>query len=172
MEIGSYLGINVKSTIISDIQQEYKKVNDQFGKRCMEAIIQKAGLSFYVEVNCEVKGMRDLPQLFSNSIETSEVVLTGEIKSSTMLMTERKASIGAANLLRLLRSSNNSIKSITKFCLPNMQSDKCITKIDVTWENYLFNLNSRYQSIPLGIQSITQVLHQQNEKLPTTVSRT
>ena len=88
-----------------------------------------------------------------------------------MLMTERKASIGAANLLRLLRSSSSSSKTIT-LCFPNMQNDECIVKIDVTWENYLFNLNlTRYQNIPLGIQSIMEVLHQQNEKLPTTVSR-
>lgn len=101
------------------------------------------GLSFYVEANREVNKMRDVPQLCSNSVEGSDIilytnsekeaiVLTGEIKSSPMLFAERKASIGAANLLRLLCSSNSSIKSITTFRFPNMESKECIVKIEVT----------------------------------------
>ena len=176
------MGINATDAI-SDIQHEYKKVNHQFGKKCMEAIIEKLGLSFYVEANCEVKGMRDLPQLCSNSIERSDIivytdsgkkhiVLTGEIKSSPMLWTERKASIGAANLLRLLRSSNSNINSITTFAFPNMQSNECIIKIEMTWHDYKFKSKlTRYTTIPEGIDSIFEVMGQQNEEIPRVVSR-
>ena len=129
MDIASYLSIDAESTI-SDIQQEYRYLNDHFAKRCMEAIIQRERLPFYVEANCEVNKMRDLPELCSSSAERSDiivytdsekkrVVLTGEIKSSTMLMTERKASIGAANLLRLLRSSNSKYQNYNNILFPH-----------------------------------------------------
>ena len=183
-EIAAYLHIDAESTI-SVIKQEYNNVNDQFAKRCMEAIIQKARLSsYYVEANCEVTGMRDLPQLCSSSIERpdiivytnlskQQIVLIGEIKSSPyMLYTERKASIGAANLLRLLRSSNYNIKSITTFALPNLQSKECIVEIKITWEDYKFISElTRHRTIPSGIDRIIAVMKQQHENLPALVSK-
>ena len=85
VDIASYLSIDVESTI-SDIQQEYQYLNDYFAKRCMEAIIQRERLPFYVEANCEVNKMRDLPELCSSSAERSDIIVytdSEKKKSST-----------------------------------------------------------------------------------------
>ena len=74
VDIASYLSIDAESTI-SDIQQEYRYLNDHFAKRCMEAIIQRERLPFYVEANCEVNKMRDLPELCSSSAERSDIIV-------------------------------------------------------------------------------------------------
>ena len=85
-DIASYLGINATDAI-SDIQHEYKKVNHQFGKKCMEAIIEKFGLSFYAEANCEVKGMRDLPHMYYNSIERSDIIVYTDSEKTNIVLT-------------------------------------------------------------------------------------
>ena len=66
------------------------------------------------------------------------MLLTVEVKSSPMLWTERKAILGAANMVHLLCNISDSVQKFTSFAFPNIDDSHCIAEIQVTWENFMF----------------------------------
>ncbi len=96
-----------------------------------------------------------------------KVILTVEVRSSRMLWTERKATYGATDLLRLLRFSQSSINEVTTFCFPNNDEPSCIIEIKVEWKNFMFETYlKRYKVISEGVERLTAVVLDQNRKFP------
>ena len=78
-----------------------------------------------------------------------KVICTAEVRSSPMVVSERKATIGAAYLLRLLRYTDQDIKTITTFALPNMEEKQCVVQITLEWRDFRFVSNvKRHLNMP------------------------
>ena len=97
-----------------------QNINDHVAKECMSAICDSVDANFVVESNMQIEGMGLLSDLCSKSnqrpdiiVYTSasktKVVMFAEVRSSPMVYMERKATIGAANLLRLLRCTDDKV---------------------------------------------------------------
>ena len=97
--------------------------------------------------NCEVPELKNFHPMASSVKQRpdtavyfkEEVGFSCDIYSSPVLWTERKATIGEADLLRLQRwKGYTDINSITTFTFPNMQSTSFLTEITVTWKDFKF----------------------------------
>ena len=97
--------------------------------------------------------------VYSNGV----VGFLSETCSSSMHWTERKATIGAAELLRLQRLKGYvDIDSITTFVFPNMQHAACLTEITVTWKNFCFvNKLTRHADMASGLARLQAVVNAQ-----------
>ena len=107
----------------------HQRINELVAKDCMMAICNTSDSNFIVVANALIEDVVYLPGLCSKAHERPDiivysdgykrkVIVTGEVRSSPMLWTERKAIRGAANLLRLLRCSNSSLQTITNLLSP------------------------------------------------------
>ena len=123
--------------INDDKYEGHERINELVAKDCMTAMCNNNDPNFIVVADALVEDMACLPELCSKAHERPDiivysdgckrkVVVTGEVRSSPMLWTERKAILGAANLLRLLRCSNSSLQTIT---FPNLTEKQCIVEI-------------------------------------------
>jgi hypothetical protein len=73
-------------------------------------------------------------------MDSKEIVVgftaLAEVRSSPMVFTERKAILGAADMLRLLQCSDPSKLQVTTFALPNTEEPHCLIEIEVSWKNF------------------------------------
>ena len=89
---------------------------------CVKAIAERCGVKVNTRRNREVQLTSKLPPLVTSTHERADVlvynkedtkvVLLVEVNSSPMLYTERKAVLGAADMLRLLRHTDKKL-----FCI-------------------------------------------------------
>ena len=85
-------------------------------------------------LSTEIEVLKQLPALSAASKERPD------LKSSPKLWNERKAILGAANMVHLLRNTSYSVQKFTSFAfpMPNIDDSHCIAEIQVTWENLMF----------------------------------
>jgi hypothetical protein len=176
------VGLNFDA-LIEELQQKgTTHVNDQVGKACIQALCDTVNTLFVVEADEEIKGVKEFPILSASTRERADIVvyadeskkkvlLTLEIRSSPMLWAERKATLGAANLLRLLRCSTEDtipIQKMTTFALPTMDLKQCIVEIQVTWTTNLKFLTklTRHTDLMVGIEKIREIIKEHAEHLP------
>jgi len=124
-DIVHLVNLNPKS-LEARLQGQSKQINDKFAGEFMRAVCSRVDPNFYVEVNVEIELLKQLPALSASSKERHDIVvyadgskwnvlLTVEVRSSPMLWTERKAILGAANMVRLLRNTSDSVQKFTSF---------------------------------------------------------
>lgn len=119
--------------------------SDELAERCMKAIADRCGVKVKTRRNREVKLTSELPPLVISTHERadvlvynedgSKVALLIEVNSSPMLFTERKAVLGAADMIRFHRISSIMFSGFTSFVFPKIGSRQCVP--DHTLE-YLF----------------------------------
>ena len=127
-----------------------------------------------VRSNIEIKGMSRLTPIHNISSsqrpdiivyedsKEEKVICTAEVRSSPMVVLERKATIGAAYLLRLLRYTDQDIKTITTFALPNMEEKQCVVQITLEWRDFQFVSNvKRHLNIVDACHAIKCVIQDQ-----------
>ena len=100
-----------------------------------------------IDVDKSVRGMSALPVLATAALKRADVnVYTGdraklllqvEVHSSPIRETVCKAIYGAADLLRLLRYTNESFQRVTVLVFPKMCEETCVGKITLGFEDSL-----------------------------------
>ena len=124
-DIVHLVNLNPKS-LEARLQGQSKQINDKFAGEFKRAVCSTVDPNFYVEVNVEIELLKQLPALSASSKERHDIVvyadgskrnvlLTVEVRSSPMLWTERKAILGAANMVCLLRNTSDSVQKFTSF---------------------------------------------------------
>lgn len=136
----------LKSEIIKE-RGSVNHLSDIAGK-CVKEIIREYP-NAVIEIDTEIAGVSQLSEIHASSHQRPDVtvyedsfkkkvLLIFDIQSSLMEFTEQKAVLGAANLIRLLRSSKEDFNTATVFTLPNLSEKSCIVEINVRWEKYQF----------------------------------
>ena len=107
-----------------------------------------------IDVDKSVQGMSALPVLETASLKRADVnvydinrtklVLQIEVHSSPIRDTVCKAIYGAADLLRLLRYTDENIESITVLVFPKMEECACVGKITVHFDSLHFKFNVKW----------------------------
>ena len=129
------------------IKNNHSRVDDEITTACVQCICDSIKKEWLAKANCEVPELKNLHPMASSVKQRpdtdvyfkEEVGFPCETCSSPMLWTKRKATIGAADLLRLQRWKRcTDINSITTFAFPNMQSTCFLTEITVTWKDLIF----------------------------------
>ena len=144
--------------------------NERITTDCVQSLL---GLQrgWHAKANCEVADFKNLSQMVCSETQRPDTAVycgdvvgfTAETCSSPMLRTERKTTIGAAELLRLQRwKGRTDIDCITSFAFPNMQTPACLTEITVTWTNFrFFTKVTRYPDLQGGVERLRTVIHSQ-----------
>ncbi len=100
--------------------------------------------------------------------EDTKVVLLVEVNSSPMLYTERKAVLGAADMLRLLRHTDKNFSVFTSFVFPKKECPQCVIKVTVKWQNLRFRYAlQRLQDRQQAVGEVQAVLIHQMSAVPT-----
>ena len=88
-----------------------------------------------------------------------------EVNSSHMLFTERKAVLGAADMIRFLRNSNIMFSGFTIFVFPKIGSRQCVT---VKWQErrFVYSLQ-RLPDMQEALYAVQDVLKCQMSAVPT-----
>ena len=107
----------------------------------MAAICESFDPNFIVEPNRELEGIRRLPDLWAKSKERPDIIVLywwnqnqgcgggrGQIISYG-LHGEKSYTFGAANLLRLLRCTDDKVQEIITFYFPNVEEKQCIVEL-------------------------------------------
>ena len=94
----------------------------------MKAIADQCGVKINTRRNREVNLTSELPPLVVSLHEradvlvynedSSKLLLLIEVNSSPMIFTERKAVLGAADMIRFLRNSDKRFSEFTSFVFP------------------------------------------------------
>ena len=133
------------------VQPKYVKshASDKLAQECVEAIFPGLRVCKEEEV-VSPTGVKisALPAIVSSTHERAGVLLYSkdgkklltfiEVQSSPMLYTERKTILGAANVIRFLRSTDLDFTEFTAFAFPNKSQKQCVIKITVVWEQLKF----------------------------------
>ena len=121
VEIASSLRLEPE-ILIPKLRKEGTNVSDHIAAHCMTAICESVDPSYIVESNKELEGMHhfDLPELWAKSKERPDIIVytncngnktniavVAKVRSPPMIHMERKATFGAACLLRLLCCLNH-----------------------------------------------------------------
>ncbi len=124
-----------------------------------------------IETNREIKFVKLLPHMYASATQRPDVVvLSGndkvitfiEVQSSPMLNTERKAILVAKDFLRVLRSVDPSITTVSVFCFPKCGTKQCIIEIRVRWENlHIYTHLKRFRDIQTGLDRLASVILEQ-----------
>ena len=121
----------------------------------MERALQKKfpAYKLKISVNTAVPGMSALPVLETAPVKRSDVnvyveldgpkkpkklALQIEVHSSPIRNTVSKAIYGAADILRLLRYTDEAFNSVTVFVFPKKEEPTCVGKITVSYETLRF----------------------------------
>ena len=152
--------------------------SEELAKRCMKAIADRCGVKVKTRRNREVKLTSELPPLVISTHERadvlvynedgSKVALLIEVNSSHMLFTERKAVLGAADMIRFLRNSNIMFSGFTSFVFPKIGSRQCIIKVTVKWQELRFVYSlQRLPDMQEALDAVQDVLKCQMSAVPT-----
>ena len=79
--------------------------------------------------------------------QRKKLLLLIEVQSSSMVYSERKAVIGAANVLRFLRNSDSSFEEFNSFVFPKKGEKQSVMKVTVTWMNFHFQYNLKRDQV-------------------------
>ena len=122
------------STLKAKLEKEgHGQFNDHIiARECIEVICNEINPNLIVKANVEIHNLQLLPTMTSTSRQRPDIVVymdstetvvgfRAEVCSSPMLYTERKAILGAADLLRLQRCTDPSKLQVTTFALPNTE---------------------------------------------------
>ena len=122
--------------------------NEELAERCMKAIADQCGVKINTRRNREVNLTSKLPPLVVSLHEradvlvynedSSKLLLLIEVNSSPMIFTERKAVLGAADMIRFLRNSDKKFSEFTSFVFPKVGHPQCIIKVTVKWRDLRF----------------------------------
>lgn len=150
------------------------QINDHLAKKCVQKIIEPLN-GWIAEANVEVPGLNKLASLGLSTKQRPDVVVCNEERtkvsfiaevqsSSLMLYTER---IAAADLLRILKYSDEKIIDITTFAFPNAEEKHCLVEIKVTWDKLKFNIQmTRYIDLDEGVERLKNVIRFQCRSVP------
>ena len=167
-EIAEYCKVSWQSNIDDRNNAKRKQLNDEITTACVRSIGVLINPNWQAKANCEVAAFKKLQPMICSERQRpdtavyygNEVGFTSETCSSPMLWTERKATLGAADLLRLQRwKGYTDINSITTFAFPNMQESSCLTEITVTWKSFRFYTKlTRHSNMVEGLKRLEAVL--------------
>lgn len=152
--------------------------NEELAEKCVKAIAEQCGVKVNTRRNREVKLTSELPPLVTSTHQRADilvynkddtkVVLLIEVHSSPMLYTERKAVLGAADMLRFLRNSDKNFSEFTSFVFPKKECPQCVIKITVKWHKLRFVYSlQRLQGIQDALAAVQDVLKFQISAVPT-----
>ena len=163
-DVADFLGITVPKL------KDVRKLNQTLGTQVIEKLCQE-NRDLKVRAG-EIAGLHNFAALCSTSKLQVDIlvylnvllVLFVEIQSSPMDITERKAAIVGANVLRAIRAKTTDITEVSAFALPNTQGDAgaCILKVRVEWANFLFMTTlTRFKNVKDGVVALTTALREQ-----------
>lgn len=169
-DVAKYLGLEDYD------MSDKKQFNNKLGKEVIQKLCEQVNPGLECLGEKEVVGLRNFSELCSTSRLYVDVlvyfkellVLVVEIQSSPMSITETKAAIDGANVLRSVRSRDKDITKVTVFAIPNVQGDPgaCILEIQVEWNHFKFMTTlKRYETIPGGVDAIKTHLRGQRYKM-------
>ena len=152
--------------------------HEDVAERCVKAIAEQCGVKVNTRRNREVQLTSKLPPLVTSTHERADVlvynkedtkvVLLVEVNSSPMLYTERKAVLGAADMLRLLRHTDKNFSVFTSFVFPKKECPQCVIKVTVKWQNLRFRYAlQRLQDRQQAVGEVQAVLIHQMSAVPT-----
>ena len=113
-------------------------INEEIAAACIKKYFKRRNLKIFVDR--EVPGMSNLSALCASSKQRIDIVAHEDKRfvfaavvqsSSTMKETEIKATLGAVDLIRLLRLTDDKFDTVEVFALPNETGNSCIVKIKV-----------------------------------------
>ena len=167
-DLGSHLEIPASF----DQALSMQKQNEQLATRCVEAACNNR--KFYIENDKEVmnvKGLKtsSLSSLVASSHEGADVIVYGEwhkkllllieVQSSSIVFSERKAVLGAANPLHFLRNSDNNFDEFNSFVFPKKGERQSVMKVTVTWKNFHFQyFLKRLPTLDVAVNKIKSVI--------------
>ncbi len=177
-EIAKHLKVNYEDEL-REFMQDGMQSNDHIASKCITEIanMRLGKGKFEVLTNREVKLLQYLPHLYASSKQRPGVVLytkdkkklilSIEVQSSQMKEAERKATLGAKDLIRFLRFEDPSFTGLSVFCFPNCQGKQCIVEIKAVWKDfYIYTTLTRYHNIAEGIKRLGDVILEQRDKNP------
>ena len=158
--------------------RSFKGGHEDVAERCVKAIAEQCGVKVNTRRNREVQLTSKLPPLVTSTHERADVlvynkedtkvVLLVEVNSSPMLYTERKAVLGAADMLRLLRHTDKNFSVFTSFVFPKKECPQCVIKVTVKWQQLRFRYAlQRLQDIQQAVGEVQDVLIHQMSAVPT-----
>ena len=158
--------------------RSFKGGHEDVAERCVKAIAERCGVNVNTRRNREVQLTSKLPPLVTSTHERADVlvynkedtkvVLLVEVNSSPMLYTERKAVLGAADMLRLLRHTDKNFSVFTSFVFPKKECPQSVIKVTVKWQNLRFRYAlQRLQDIQQAVGEVQAVLIHQMSAVPT-----
>ena len=131
--------------------------NDDVGRNIVEEIANRVDVNLQVVKNKEVEHLKFLPSL-SWSVKQQpditvfmegngvlrKIVYWVEVRSSPMIFSLRKATLGATDVLRLLHSIDENCTLFTAFAIPNCTEPHAI----VMWSSFKFETtNTIYENL-------------------------
>ena len=158
--------------------RSFKGGHEDVAESCVKAIAEQCGVKVNTRRNREVQLTSKLPPLVTSTHERADVlvynkedtkvVLLVEVNSSPMLYTERKAVLGAADMLRLLRHTDKNFSVFTSFVFPKKECPQCVIKVTVKWQQLRFRYAlQRLQDIQQAVGEVQDVLIHQMSAVPT-----
>ena len=146
------LSLKQHYSLVDSLEIDVEGKNEVIVKRALE----KKFSTYNVEIDVDrcVPGMSALPVLETASVKRADVnvynsnrtklVLQIEVHSSPMRDTVCKAIYGAADILRLLRYTDKSFKSVTVLVFPKMEEPGCVGKVTVDYESLHFTYKLKW----------------------------
>lgn len=107
------------------------KINEEIAAACIKKYFKRRNLEIFVDR--EVPGMSNLSALCASSKQRIDIVAYEDERfvfaavvqsSSTMKETEIKATLGAVDLIRLLRLTDDKFDTVEVFALPNEERNR------------------------------------------------
>ena len=143
--------------------------SEVLAERCIKAIADQCGVRVTTRRNKEVKLTSELPPLYNSTHErpdilvynkdSNRILLLIEVHSSPIIYTERKAVLGAADMIRFLRNSDKSFSEFTSFVFPKIGEKQCIIKITVKWQEFKFMYSlQRLQDLQEALKGVQDLL--------------
>ncbi len=156
---------------VDHVNVKCKSRNDQIASKCILSLLKEMNLDPIpiLRTDCQVSHMHELSPLYTSTNERPDVVIYScdettvitiiEVNSSPMVETERKATLVAKDLLRLLRCADSSISSVSVFCFPKCEVKQCIIEIKVEWKYFrIFTKLTRFPKLKEGLDRLKAVI--------------
>ena len=152
-------------------------LNERLAEECIKSMANACKIKIKTLHNREVQLTSKVPPLCVSTHERadvvvydeamSKVILLIEVQSSPMLFSERKATLGAADMIRFLRNSDSTFTEFTSFVFPKIGVHQCIIQIRVKWETLKFSYSlKRLLDMKEAVAVVQDVLRNQWSSVP------
>ncbi len=175
-EIAKSLKVSCKKARARLRKRGLTQFNDPIACKCIRKLLIQMKLNAVpiLSTNRQMPYMADLPHVCASTNERSDVVIYShdkstvitviEVNSSLMIHTERKATLVAKDLLRLLRYADPSLSTLSVFCFPKCKVLHCIVEIKVEWKYFcIFTTLKRFPNLKKGLGRLKAVIEAQKD---------